>query len=349
MLHRLALTITRKQPYADWANRESAKWPDSVAYSDELPRTIYLVPAIDSASVPELLEEFWPDIFEEELEGWSVDEATWPEPRTRELFDLWFAAELTDTVVDLAPDEPLTEADVELDSVNYALVHCAWCDLELEPDEGRRVGFKVADRERLAHREGLVLSLLIDDERVLTGIVTPRDSDAAAAGDDLLFRACASRCEKLIRKEVPRALRRLLALAGTEASTRGLAEVRRRLSGAKGGEMEDKRSPGLKVGVAWYLEAEWDRLRELAADREMLEETYAEWRRVYEDGVHKLAASGLATEPVEVRVAELQAWCAARRRPFDANARAEFVSEIMAGRSEQTPPSSPRFPRFWRD
>ena len=113
--------------------------------------------------------------------------------------------------------------------------------------------------------------------------------------------------------------------------------------------MEDKLSPGLKVGVAWYLEAEWDRLRELAADPEMLEETYAEWRRVCEDMVRKLAASGLATEPVEVRVAELQAWCAARRRPLDANARAEFVSEIVAGRSNQAPPPSPRFPRFWRD
>ena len=212
MLLRFALTITRKQPYADWANRESANEPDSVAYSDELPRTIYLVPAIGSASVPELLEDLWPDIFEEELEAWSEDEATWPEPRTRELFDLWFAAELTDTVVDLAPDEPLTEADMELDSVNDALLHCAWCHLELEPHEGRRVGFKIADRERLASREGLALSLLIDDERVLTGIVTTRDSDAAAAGDDLFFRACTSRCDKLIRKEVPRALRRLPAL-----------------------------------------------------------------------------------------------------------------------------------------
>ena len=213
MLHRFALTITRKQAYADWANRESADEADSVAYHDELPRTIYLIPAFDgSPSVPELLDEFWSDIFDAELEAWSEDEATWPEPRTRELFDLWFAVELTDTVVDLAPDEPLTEADVEFESVSDALVRCAWCDLELEPGEGRHVGFKVADRERLASREGLVLSLLVDDERVLNGIVTTRDSDAAAAGDDLLFRACTSRCEKLIRKEVPRALRRLPAL-----------------------------------------------------------------------------------------------------------------------------------------
>ena len=209
MLHRFGLTITRKQPYADWANRESAGAPDPVAYTDELPRTIYLVPAIESLGVPELLEEFWSDIFEQELEAWSEDEATWPGPRTRELFDLWFAAELTDAVVDLAPDEPLTEADIELAALNDALNCCAWCDLELESDEGRRVGFRVTNRERLASREGLAFSLLIDDEHVVTGVLTTPDSDAAAAGDDLLFRACTSRCERVLRKEVPRALRRL--------------------------------------------------------------------------------------------------------------------------------------------
>jgi hypothetical protein len=212
MLHRFALTITRKQPYADWANRVSDAEPDSVAYTDELPRTIYLVPAIGSPNVLELLDEFWSDIFEEELDAWSEDEATWPEARTRELFDVWFDVELTDTVVDLAPDEPLTEADMELAALNDALHHCAWCDLELEPDEGRRVGFKVTDRQRFASREGLALSLLVEDEHVMTGILATRDSDAAAAGDDLIFRACTSRCEKLIRKKVPRALRRLLEL-----------------------------------------------------------------------------------------------------------------------------------------
>ena len=112
--------------------------------------------------------------------------------------------------------------------------------------------------------------------------------------------------------------------------------------------MADEPSPGLKIGVAVYAEAEWERLRQLAADSEMLEETYAEWRTVYESSVRQLAASGLATEPVEVGVDELQAWCTARNRPLDANARAEFVSEIMARRSKQAPPS-PRFPQFWRD
>jgi len=213
-VHRVALTITRKQPYADWANGPGQNGPDIVPYTDELPRTVYLVPLFDSTTdLEEVVADFWPDIFEAELAAWSEDETAWPAPLTRELFDAWFGVELTDTIVDLAPEEPLTEAEMEQAAVDHVLLHCAWCDLELEPDEGRRVGFEIADRERLESREGLAFPLVIDDEQVLSGIVTTPDSPAAAEGADLVFRACSSRCEKLIRKEAPRALRRLLESA----------------------------------------------------------------------------------------------------------------------------------------
>ena len=112
--------------------------------------------------------------------------------------------------------------------------------------------------------------------------------------------------------------------------------------------MINERRPDMKIGVAFYSETEWDRLRELAPDPEVLEETYAEWRKVYEEGVRKLAASGLVTEPVEVSVDDLQAWCADRKRPLDGKARAEFVSQLVMQRSKQTPPL-PHLPRFWRE
>src|SRR5690242_14903532 len=104
MLYRAALTVTRKQPYADWANRQSGDEPEPEPYSDDLPRTVYLVPAIDaSTTLEQLLDEFWEAIFEEELAAWSEDEDSWP-PRTREAFGQWFGVELTDTVVDLTPE-----------------------------------------------------------------------------------------------------------------------------------------------------------------------------------------------------------------------------------------------------
>jgi hypothetical protein len=113
-------------------------------------------------------------------------------------------------VIDLTPDEFLRSEDMALAEITDTLSHCGWCDLDLEPEEGREVGIRVEDRERLSEWEGLVIALFTDDDRTLPGILAGADSPVAASGDDLIFRACSSRCEKLIRKNAPKALRRFL-------------------------------------------------------------------------------------------------------------------------------------------
>jgi hypothetical protein len=60
----------------------------------------------------------------------------------------------------------------------------------------------------------------------------------------------------------------------------------------KEASVADNLSSGMRVGVAWYRESEWEKLRQLAADPEKIEETYAEWTKVYEDGIRTLRASG---------------------------------------------------------
>jgi hypothetical protein len=60
------------------------------------------------------------------------DEGTWPQARTREMFNAWFESEVTSGVCDLTPEEPLTHDDVEADDLAYAISHCGWCDVELE-------------------------------------------------------------------------------------------------------------------------------------------------------------------------------------------------------------------------
>jgi hypothetical protein len=196
-LNRSAIAITRKAPYAEWANRQAEAETDPVPFVDEFPRTVYLVGPVQLPdSLADCLDDFWQDIFEEELAAWSADEATWPEPLTRELFDAWFDAELTDGVVDLTPDEPITEDEAEGAIIDDVLVHCAWCDLEIGDGEARHVGIPVPQRHRLASREGLALTLFADDGQPLTGILSTEDSPAALSGEDLVFRVCSSRCEK---------------------------------------------------------------------------------------------------------------------------------------------------------
>jgi hypothetical protein len=208
LLYRSAVTVTRKQPYLEWANGFDDDGPE---LTDELAgsrRTVYLVgESDDRPDLHALLNDYWEDIFEEELAMWMVEEDDWPAPRTREMFDAWFDAEITDTVVDLVPDEPLTQTDVEIADLGEAFQFCAWCDVEIEKSEGRFVGFKLADRDRFAGRAGLTVSLPIGDERSLLGAMTPDDSQEAQDGEDLVFRACSSRCGKAIRKAVPKTLR----------------------------------------------------------------------------------------------------------------------------------------------
>jgi hypothetical protein len=207
-IYRSSITVTRKQPYIDWANDEARD--DDVRFPPDDRRTVYLVPESGSGvTAADLLDEFWQDIFEEELAAWSEDDAVWPAPRTRELFEAWFDFAFTEAVVDLVPEEPLSEADVESANIAYTISHCAWCDLDLDPSEGRRITFTLSDRAPLAAREGITLVLPMGDDHFVSGILSAPETDAARAGDDLIFMACSSRCEKLIRKGVPRALRRL--------------------------------------------------------------------------------------------------------------------------------------------
>jgi hypothetical protein len=217
-LYRHGLLISRKQPYIDWANRVAN---DSVPLSDELSRhnrSLYLVPEVDGEpDLAELVDEFWSSIFDEELSGWVLDTDQWPEPRTREMFDDWFVVELNDSVFDLTPEEPLTQDDMDLADLSEMMERCASCGIEVAEGDGRLAGFKLNNRASLEAFEGRVLPLPLEadgDQDVVLALVTTRESDAAKAGDDVLVRVCSSRCEKVMRSTVPKALRRVTRTLG---------------------------------------------------------------------------------------------------------------------------------------
>jgi len=208
-LYRFAITITRKQPYLDWANSLGDDSPELTAELADDRRTIFLVPeSSERPDLKSLLDEFWEQIFEEELAAWILDGEVWPKPLTREMFDAWFDSQITDSVFDLTPDEPLTQADVDAEDLEYAINYCAWCGIEIDAGAGRYVGFKLADRARFAHREGLAFPLELERERLAVGIMTRAGSEASLRDEDVVFRACTSACEKGLRKAVPKALRR---------------------------------------------------------------------------------------------------------------------------------------------
>ena len=90
--------------------------------------------------------------------------------------------DVTSAVYDLTPQEPLTHQEVEAMDLDYAMSHCAWCDIEVDEGAERFAAFKLPDRSRHASREGLVLPVAIDREQLAMGVMTAADSRRTPSG-----------------------------------------------------------------------------------------------------------------------------------------------------------------------
>ena len=103
MLNRSAVVVKPRQPYLGWTRRDDDQGlAESVFETLRKEPTIYLLPEYeDPSSQREVLEEFWPDLFEAMLEGWVTDEASWPKNRTLEMFREWFEVQMSSIVEDL--------------------------------------------------------------------------------------------------------------------------------------------------------------------------------------------------------------------------------------------------------
>jgi hypothetical protein len=84
-----------------------------------------------------------------------------------------------------------------------------------------------------------------------------------------------------------------------------------------------------QLGLAWYTREGWGRLRELAADRDALDDTFEDWERGALAVLHELESIGRDVRKVPVDIEVLMAWCRERDRRIDSAARAEFVSHLL--------------------
>lgn len=83
------------------------------------------------------------------------------------------------------------------------------------------------------------------------------------------------------------------------------------------------------TGFAWYTEEQWRRLREIAADRDKLDDTYEDWLANAENAVRTLRSQGVHVHKVFLDVEEVLAWCTRTGRSFNSRARSEFVAERL--------------------
>jgi hypothetical protein len=90
------------------------------------------------------------------------------------------------------------------------------------------------------------------------------------------------------------------------------------------------------TGVAWYRPKQWQRLREIAEDVENLEESYEAWLQTAERMIKEGIPSDVSIEKVDVDVEDLLAWCSARGFAVNAKARAQYVSERLRFKYEDS-------------
>ncbi len=80
------------------------------------------------------------------------------------------------------------------------------------------------------------------------------------------------------------------------------------------------------MGVGWYRPDQWQRLREVSADREKLHDTWAEWYVHATSTVLDLQSMGIRLSKVEVDVEELIRWCEKRGEPVNSGSRSKFIA-----------------------
>jgi len=105
MLNRAAVLLRYKVPAVAWINDADPHYREPGVSLDRVneERTVYLIHE-DDVDPPEVLsswiEQNFLALFENELEGWYVDESLWPKKRDFSTFNEWFSVECHSIIID---------------------------------------------------------------------------------------------------------------------------------------------------------------------------------------------------------------------------------------------------------
>lgn len=90
-----------------------------------------------------------------------------------------------------------------------------------------------------------------------------------------------------------------------------------------------KKVDGRTIGLAWYTRESWQRLVEVADDRETLHASFEDWKRQAVATALQLAGAGADYRKVYLDVDALVTWCRERGRPVNSAARAAYTSQRL--------------------
>ena len=81
------------------------------------------------------------------------------------------------------------------------------------------------------------------------------------------------------------------------------------------------------IGIAWYRPQDWNRLREIAADPDELEESHGAWLTTVQRVMRRMERDRLRVRKVIIDLDELQAFCRKEGLANTCASRSRFVAE----------------------
>ena len=93
--------------------------------------------------------------------------------------------------------------------------------------------------------------------------------------------------------------------------------------------LQPKKGRAGVVGVAWYREADWPRIKALFPGADELHDSYSEWVKSAEASVQQAHPSRRDWEPYTIDLDDFLGWCAVHGRPRNAEARTAYVVEKL--------------------
>lgn len=81
------------------------------------------------------------------------------------------------------------------------------------------------------------------------------------------------------------------------------------------------------IGMAWYREDEYPRLRKAMTDGHVLHLTYSEWLKAAKQGLKRYEQSGIRVIRADLKLGDFLTWCASLNIKPDSQARTRWGSE----------------------
>lgn len=97
------------------------------------------------------------------------------------------------------------------------------------------------------------------------------------------------------------------------------------------------RSQSLVVGVTWYTEETWARVKATATDPECFEDSFEQWKATAVAARREFQRSGIVALECLIDPEEFADWSRTNDQPNNAAARAEYVSQKLTAAYQGKP------------